>query len=247
MKKSDIFVSQCGQAPSLPEMDGVEEAKLCSSPVWGRRDFLRLAGTAGMALPLALAGPAGAAPAQEQKADGGIFWEEAGEDVMTSIFTRRSYREYTGAPLPDEALQKVLAAGMNAPSAHNSQPWRFVVLRKEKSLEHIPRINHYGEFARKAAVAVLVCTQLQKSEPKELLFLSTACCAQNMLLACQSLGYGGVWMQVYPKNEPMQAWRDAVGLPSDVVPICLVIMGERATFLPPVNRADASKVHYEVW
>lgn len=247
MKKSDIFVSQRGQALSLPEMDGTEESKLCSASVWRRRDFLRLAGAAGITLPLALAGPAGAASAQEQEAAGGVFWKDAGEDVMTSIFTRRSYREYTGASLPDDTLQRILAAGMNAPSSHNTQPWRFVVLRKEKSLEHIPRINHYGEFARKAGAAVLVCTQLLKGEPKELLFLSTACCAQNMLLACRSLGYGGVWMQVYPEKEPMQAWRDAVGLPSDVAPICLVIMGERAISLPPVNRADASKVHYEVW
>lgn len=48
------------------------------------------------------------------------------------IKTRRSVRHFQSKPLSEEMLMSILEAGCAAPSAHNSQPWRFVVLRGEK-------------------------------------------------------------------------------------------------------------------
>jgi coenzyme F420-0:L-glutamate ligase/coenzyme F420-1:gamma-L-glutamate ligase len=42
--------------------------------------------------------------------------------------TRRSVRRFSPERVPDEALEQVLEAATWAPSAHNRQPWRFVVL-----------------------------------------------------------------------------------------------------------------------
>jgi F420 biosynthesis protein FbiB-like protein len=42
---------------------------------------------------------------------------------------RRSIRRYTAEPVPAETLARLLEAARWAPSAHNRQPWRFVVLR----------------------------------------------------------------------------------------------------------------------
>ena len=41
---------------------------------------------------------------------------------------RRSIRKYTAQPLPDELVLECLEAAGWAPSAHNSQPWRFIVI-----------------------------------------------------------------------------------------------------------------------
>jgi F420 biosynthesis protein FbiB-like protein len=41
---------------------------------------------------------------------------------------RRSIRRYASQPVPAEALQRLLTAAIWAPSAHNRQPWRFVVV-----------------------------------------------------------------------------------------------------------------------
>jgi coenzyme F420-0:L-glutamate ligase/coenzyme F420-1:gamma-L-glutamate ligase len=46
-------------------------------------------------------------------------------DIITS---RRSIRRYTDRPVPVEVLRRLLEAARWAPSAHNSQPWRFVVI-----------------------------------------------------------------------------------------------------------------------
>lgn len=42
---------------------------------------------------------------------------------------RRSIRRYLDCPIPEQTLEQLLEAAVSAPSAHNRQPWRFVVLR----------------------------------------------------------------------------------------------------------------------
>lgn len=49
--------------------------------------------------------------------------------LMDAIFARRSIREFRADPVPEEILRDLIAAAVAAPSAHNAQPWRFVVLR----------------------------------------------------------------------------------------------------------------------
>ena len=48
---------------------------------------------------------------------------------MNSIFTRRSIREYDSCPVEQEKLERILRAGMQAPSAMNRQPWEFLVVK----------------------------------------------------------------------------------------------------------------------
>lgn len=49
-------------------------------------------------------------------------------DIFETIQERRSVRKYKTHPLPQELIEKILVAAGCAPSAHNAQPWRFVVL-----------------------------------------------------------------------------------------------------------------------
>ncbi|MCW4046087.1 MAG: nitroreductase family protein [Candidatus Bathyarchaeota archaeon] len=51
--------------------------------------------------------------------------------VIDAIKTRRSVRTYSSRPVPLSTLQQVLEAAGWAPSAHNAQPWRFIVLASE--------------------------------------------------------------------------------------------------------------------
>ena len=61
-------------------------------------------------------------------------------DVLEAIFTRRSIREFTNEEVSEADLETLLRAAMAAPSAHNRQPWHFVVVRDKAlllSLIHI--------------------------------------------------------------------------------------------------------------
>ncbi len=48
--------------------------------------------------------------------------------MLNLIKTRRSIRQYTDKPILRETILRLLESANWAPSAHNSQPWRFVIL-----------------------------------------------------------------------------------------------------------------------
>ncbi len=52
--------------------------------------------------------------------------------IKDALKQRRSIRKYTSQPVPDTLVMEVLEAASYAPSAHNSQPWRFIILRDDK-------------------------------------------------------------------------------------------------------------------
>ena len=50
-------------------------------------------------------------------------------EVFEAIKIRRSVRSYKAEAVPEGKLKKVLEAARLAPSAHNEQEWKFVVVR----------------------------------------------------------------------------------------------------------------------
>jgi nitroreductase len=65
--------------------------------------------------------------------------------VEKVILERRSIRAFKKEPLPDFMIRRILEAGRFAPSAGNSQPWKFIVVNSPEILAKME------EDARKAA------------------------------------------------------------------------------------------------
>ena len=55
-------------------------------------------------------------------------------ETIDTIARRRSIRQFQDLPVDDSLVKIILDAANQAPSAHNQQSWRFVVLREEKRL-----------------------------------------------------------------------------------------------------------------
>ena len=53
-------------------------------------------------------------------------------NLLDVLRQRRSVRKYQARPVPKELISEVLEAAGWAPSAHNAQPWRFIVLADPK-------------------------------------------------------------------------------------------------------------------
>ena len=49
-------------------------------------------------------------------------------DAFLSVASKREVRDYAGRPIPADADQRILEAGLISGSSQNKQPWRFVVV-----------------------------------------------------------------------------------------------------------------------
>lgn len=56
---------------------------------------------------------------------------------LTWLTTRRSLRRYQPDPVPDDLVEQLLLAAIAAPSAHNRQPWRFVIIGSPETKEKL--------------------------------------------------------------------------------------------------------------
>ncbi len=61
--------------------------------------------------------------------------------TLQTIYERRSLRMFTDQPVSDQDLNSVLDAANQAPSAHNQQSWRFLVVRGDRKQELVQLVS----------------------------------------------------------------------------------------------------------
>jgi len=198
-----------------------------------RRDMLGLLGSAAIAGGLSgLAAPARAA---------------GDMSALECIHTRRSTRKYLDKPVPDDMITQLLQAAMTAPSAHNEQPWRFLVVKDREMLEKVSAANRNAGMAAKAGVGILVCMDPELAKTKEMAPLDCSNATMNILLAAHALGLGGVWTAAYPEEERMTKYRGLFGIPESIVPFSFVCLGWPEQPGKREDRFKIDRVKYERW
>lgn len=165
-------------------------------------------------------------------------------DALEVIFTRRSIRKYTSEPVAADDVKTLIEAGMNAPSANNSQPWHFIVVDERGKLNAIMGVHPYSRMLAEAPLAIVVC-----GDPAVSKFWQQDCAAatQNILLAARSLGLGTVWLGVYPDEQRAKSVGALFGVPDDIKAMCIIAVGHPAEQKGRVERYDAGKVHKNGW
>ena len=68
--------------------------------------------------------------------------------LFETIHSMRAMRRLKPDPVAEELIEKVLAAGTQAPSGQNTQPWRFLVLRDPKPKAFVQRGYHAAMMKR---------------------------------------------------------------------------------------------------
>ncbi|MCX4387402.1 5,6-dimethylbenzimidazole synthase [Micromonospora peucetia] len=179
-------------------------------------------------------------------------------DLYDVIHRRRDVRaQFTGAPVPEEKLHRVLAAAHAAPSVGYSQPWDFVVVRDPELRSRFHRHVHTerdsfaatleGEAAERFArikidgvlestLSVVVTHDQARGGPAVLGrhaiadtgLYSTCLAIQNLWLAATAEGLGVGWVSFY--REPWLA--DLLGIPDGVRPVAWLCLGPVTHFEP---------------
>lgn len=171
------------------------------------------------------------------------------EAVLKAIATRTSVRSYTAQPIEEAKVEALLRAGMAAPTARNSQPWEFVVIRDTALINSVCQAPRDGSGIM-PQLAIAVCGDMQRALPgaaQEYWVQDASAATQNILLAAHAMGLGAVWLGVYPIDERVQKVSQALQLPSSVVPMCVIQFGYPGESPAPKDKWDAKKVHYDRW
>ncbi len=121
-------------------------------------------------------------------------------EFIDVVNKRRSIRHYNTKEVAKEILEEIIDAGIKAPSAHNSQPWNFIVIRDKKVKEEISDIladntpietKLTSEVINDCSVLVLVFEEVTD----ELMdTLSVGAAIENMILRATDLGVQSLWI-----------------------------------------------------
>lgn len=121
-------------------------------------------------------------------------------ELMEMMQNRRSVRTYTGEPVEKEKLEKILQAGLLAPSGRAVRPWEFIVVRDKEVLAKIANARTSGaKMLEHADCAIVVVGDKDKTD------VWTEDCSiamTHMHLMADVLGVGSCWIQGRLRNAP---------------------------------------------
>jgi nitroreductase len=85
-------------------------------------------------------------------------------ETLKTIEKRHSIRSFTERPVSEEDLNAILEAANQAPSAHNQQAWRFVVVQGEKKAELAALVSsRAGDFPKASSALLRMAARSIKS------------------------------------------------------------------------------------
>lgn len=132
-------------------------------------------------------------------------------DALLAIQTRHSVKKMKTDPVPRDLIEKLLAAGNDAPNHHRVRPWRFFVLTGEararlgdamaaSQLDRLPDLPPEGADKTRALplrAPVVIAVGVDKPADERTIEIENVCAAaaacQNILLAAHALGLGAIW------------------------------------------------------
>jgi nitroreductase len=168
-------------------------------------------------------------------------------EAMEMILGRRSIRKYSDKPVTEEEVKRLLEAAMAAPSAHNRQPWQFIIVRDRATLLEIPKFHNYSKMLEQAALAIIVCGDTELEGGTGFWVQDCSAATQNILLAVKATGLGAVWLGVYPNENFVKGVKELLHIPEKIVPLNIISVGYPLEEKPPANRYMKDRVHLETW
>lgn len=170
--------------------------------------------------------------------------------VLDNIAQRKSVRSYTNEPVAKEQLEKLVRAGMAAPSAVNKQPWAFIVLSERAAMDALAEKLPHAKMLKEAPAAIVVCGDMDKAlegDGREYWVQDASAATQNILLAAEAMGLGAVWTGAYPVQARVNDIKAALSLPENIIPLDVIPVGHPAGDDKPKDKWKPENVHWEKW
>ena len=115
--------------------------------------------------------------------------------MYEDLLTRRSVRKYTDRQVEDEKLDKVLTAGLYAPTGMNNQAPILVAVRDKATRDRLSRMNAAVMGASGDPFYGAPCVIVVLSDPERMTWVEDGSLVLgNLMNAAHSLGLGSCWI-----------------------------------------------------
>lgn len=116
-------------------------------------------------------------------------------EVIKAILERRSIRQFTNQPVPQDILDTIVDAALHAPSGRGDKTWKFTVITNKELIRKLANAiaaelgrNGYNMYD---PTVLIIPSNLRDSRFG---MEDNACAMENIFLAAHSFGVGSVWI-----------------------------------------------------
>ncbi|MBP3855155.1 MAG: nitroreductase family protein [Ruminiclostridium sp.] len=126
------------------------------------------------------------------------------KDFLELAKARYSVRGFDGRDIPEEDIDKIIEAGLAAPTGVNNQPFRIWVFRSEEAREKLLSCTRM-KFIEPAKVIFAVGAKPEEAwtrpfDEKNIADIDAAIVITHMMLEIHDLGYGSTWIGHFDVN-----------------------------------------------
>ncbi len=155
---------------------------------------------------------------------------------------RYSVRKYSDREIEQEKLDRILHAGLVAPTAANRVPQRVFVLKSDEAMQKARTVTRY---CFNAPMALLICYDVQKSwkaaDGHDSGHVDAAIAITQMMLEAFEEGIGSCWVRGFNRNDVIKVFE----LPDNLEPVALLPIGYPAEDSKPYPGAHEKRIPIE--
>lgn len=162
-------------------------------------------------------------------------------ETIELLYNRKSVRAYEKREIPEEDVQKILRAAIEAPTAGNMTLWSAIRVTDEAKKKRLSETCDNQPFIASAPLVLVFCADYKRwydlfatldlgeelRKPGEgdlmLAMMDTIIAAHASVVAADALGCGSCYIGDIIERYEQQ--REILGLPEYVKPVCMVVYG----------------------
>lgn len=120
-------------------------------------------------------------------------------ELIDIMMQRRSIRKYTTEDIPPDKLERIVQAGLLAPTSRNRKPCEFYIIRDRNKLKELSSAKQAGgQFLADAAAAIAVFADEDKADTW---VEDSSIALAYMNLMAEEQGIGSCWIQMHLRKD----------------------------------------------
>ena len=169
-------------------------------------------------------------------------------NVLQAIEMRHSYRgRYLDQPVPREDLERIMRAGLAAPSGCNKQTTSLIAVDDPAVMERLHQVIRPPIGQTAPAMICVLTKRIIAYGDRCYSVQDYAAAIENMLLAIVALGYQSCWIEghITDKDAIGRQMASILGVPEEYDLVCFLPVGVAAEEVrPPAKLPFASRAWF---